>query len=360
VKALRHVEMWRGLTQDHRRADRVSDDRREDTMKSPRLLGVAAALVAASCLCMGPAARAQDWPNRAVKVIVPFAAAGTTDRLGRLIAEELSKTFRQQFYVENRVGGGGVVGAAQVARADADGYTLMIGGYGSHIFGPATLSNIGYDPLSDFTHIAMIGGESFIIVAHPALGVRSFADLTRLAKAHAEPLNMASPGQGTLGAVVVEQLRRKPGLLPSLNHVPYRGGGPVMTDLLGNHVSLACITLSSASEHVQAGTLVPLALISTERVAALKQLPTIVELGHPDIGGAIWSWLAGPRNLPAPMVERLNQEVRRSLGKPELRQRFERDLFLSKDADVAALNAFIAGELRRWTAFFQETGLKPQ
>ena len=236
----------------------------------------------------------------------------------------------------------------------------MIGGYGPHIFAPATTGNLGYDPLADFTHIAMIGGESFIIVANPALGVRSFAELVELARTRTAPLNMASPGQATLGALVVEQLMRKPGLLPTLNHVPYRGGGPVMTDLLGNHVPVACITLSAAIEHIHAGTLVPLALISTERVAALKNVPTIVELGHPDIGGAIWSWLAGPKQLPAPMVTRLNQEVRRALQTPELKQRFERDLFLSMDADPTTLNAFIAGELKRWTAFFQASGFKPQ
>jgi tripartite-type tricarboxylate transporter receptor subunit TctC len=318
------------------------------------------ALLAAVLLVASHACHAQDWPNRPVKVVVPFAAAGTTDRMGRLIAEELSKTFKQQFYVENRVGGGGVVGAVQVARADPDGYTLMIGGYGPHIFAPAAMTNLGYDALSDFTHIAMIGGESFIIVAHPALGVKSFADLVELANNRTGPLNMASPGQSTLGALVVEQLIRKPGLLPNLNHVPYRGGGPVMADLLGNHVSLGCIVLSAAIEHIRAGKLVPLVLISTERASALQDLPTIVELGHPDIGGAIWSWLAGPKNLAAPMVARLNQEVRRSLQTPELRQRFERDLFLSMDADVPALNAFIAGELKRWTKFFQESGLKPQ
>ena len=322
-----------------------------------KLIGCAlAALVAVA----NHASHAQEWPNRPVKVVVPFAAAGTTDRMGRLIAEELSKSFKQQFYVENRAGGGGVIGAAQVARADPDGYTLMIGGYGPHIFAPATTANLGYDVLADFTHIAMIGGESFIIVANPALGVTSFAELVQLAKTQTAPLNMGSPGQATLGALVVEQLLRKPGLLPTLNHVPYRGGGPVMTDLLGNHVPLACITLSAAIEHINAGTLVPLALISTERVATLKDLPTIVELGHPDIGGAIWSWLAGPKQLPAAMVTRLNQEVRRSLQTPELKQRFERDLFLSMDTDPAALNAFIAGELKRWTAFFQESGFKPQ
>jgi tripartite-type tricarboxylate transporter receptor subunit TctC len=320
----------------------------------------ATALLAVMSLLASGAARAQDWPNKPVKVVVPFAAAGTTDRMGRLISEELSKTFKQQFFVENRVGGGGVVGALQVARADPDGYTLMIGGYGPHIFAPATTANLGFDALTDFTHIAMIGGESFIIVAHPALGVRSFADLVQFAKKRSGALNMASPGQSTLGALVVEQLMRKPGLLPNLNHVPYRGGGPVMTDLLGNHVSLGCIVLSAAIEHIHAGTLVPLALVSTERAPALKELPTIVELGHPDIGGAIWSWLAGPKGLPAPMVARLNQEVRRSLQAPELKQRFERDLFLSMDADVPTLNAFIAGELKRWTAFFQESGFKPQ
>ena len=316
--------------------------------------------LAALVVVVSHAVHAQEWPNRPVKVVVPFAAAGTTDRMGRLIAEVLSKSFKQQFYVENRTGGGGVIGAAQVARADPDGYTLMIGGYGPHIFAPATTANLGYDPLADFTHIAMIGGESFIIVANPALGVTSFAELVQLAKTRTAPLNMGSPGQATLGALVVEQLLRKPGLLPTLNHVPYRGGGPVMTDLLGNHVPVACITLSAAIEHINAGTLVPLALISTERVAALKELPTIVELGHPDIGGAIWSWLAGPKQLPAAMVARLNQEVRRSLQAADLKQRFERDLFLSMDADPATLNAFITDELKRWTAFFQQSGFKPQ
>jgi tripartite-type tricarboxylate transporter receptor subunit TctC len=319
-------------------------------------------IVATALLATVPSlsARAQDWPNKPVKVVVPFAPAGTTDRMGRLIADELTKTFKQQFYIENRVGGGGVVGALAVARADPDGYTLMIGGYGPHIFAPATTPNLGFDALADFTHIAMIGGESFIIVAHPALGVKSFDELVHLAKNRDGPLNMASAGQATLGALVVEQLIRKPGLLPNLNHIPYRGGGPVMTDLLGNHVSLGCITLSSAIEHLRAGMLLPLALVATERAPALPDVPTIVELGHPDIGGSIWSWLAGPKNLPAPMVEQLNREVRRSLQEPEIRQRFERDLFLSMDADVATLNAFIAGELKRWTTFFQTSGIKMQ
>src|SRR5215831_6668405 len=322
--------------------------------------GVVLGILLAACRI----AAAQDWPSRPVKIIVTFAAAGTTDRMGRLVAEELSKTFKQQFYVENRAGGGGVIGAREAARADPDGYTLTIGSYGPHIFAPGYMTGLGYDPLADFSHIAMIGGESFIIVAHPALGVKSFAELVQYAKnldrTPGASLNMASPGQATLGALVIEQLVRKPGLLPNLNHVPYRGGGPVMADLLGNHVPLACITLSAAIEHLRAGTLIPLALISTERMGALPDVPTIVELGHPDIGGAIWSWLAAPKNLSPALVDRLNLEVRRSLKAPEIRERFARDLLLSMDADVPTLNAFIAAELSRWTKFFQETGIKPQ
>jgi tripartite-type tricarboxylate transporter receptor subunit TctC len=323
-------------------------------------IALGTALVATALLLSGRVSFAQDWPNKPVKVVVPFAAGGTTDRMGRLIADELTKTFKQQFYIENRAGGGGVVAAASVARSEPDGYTLMIGSSGPHIFAPAAMTSLGYDALADFSHIAMIGGESFIIVAHSALGVKSFAELVELAKSRTGPLNMASPGQATLGALVVEQLIRKPGLLPNLNHVPYRGGGPVMADLIGNHVSLGCITLSAAIEHVRTGTLVPLALIAAERAPALQDLPTIVELGHPDIGGAVWSWLAGPKNLPAPMVERLNQEVRRSLQGPEIKQRFERDLLLSMDVDAPTLTAFLAADIKRWTAFFQQSGIKMQ
>src|SRR4030081_3491161 len=162
--------------------------------------------LAALVVVVSHTSHAQEWPNRPVKVVVPFAAAATTDRTGRPMAEELSKRCKQQFYVENRPGGGGVIGAVQVARADPECYALMIGGYGPHIFAPATTANLGYDALADFTHIAMIGGESFIIVANPALGVKSFADLVQLAKERTEPLNMASPGQATLGARVVEQV----------------------------------------------------------------------------------------------------------------------------------------------------------
>jgi tripartite-type tricarboxylate transporter receptor subunit TctC len=321
-----------------------------------KAVGFAAALAAAASLA-SPASHARGWPNKPVKVVVPFAAGGAADRLGRLVADELTRVFKQQFYIENRVGGGGAVAATQVARAEPDGYTLLIGSYGPHVHGPAMNPNIGYDPMADFTHIAMIGGESYVLVAHSALGVKSFADLVRLAKSRTEAINCGSPGTGSLGQLVVELLRRRAGLT-SLNHVPYRGGGPLLPDLLGNHVSLAAAVVSPILPHVPTGTLVPLAVTSRERDPALKNVPSFTELGYPDIEGAVWFWVAGPKNLPAPIVEKISVEVRRTLKTPEVRQRFARESLLAMDVSVAEFNKFLADELKRWSAFIEEAGLK--
>jgi tripartite-type tricarboxylate transporter receptor subunit TctC len=313
--------------------------------------------LALALVLLGPtAALSQDWPAKPVRVVVPFAAGGSTDRMGRVVAEELSKTFRQQFFVENRIGGGGALGAGQVARAEPDGYTLMMGGYGPHVLGPAANPGIGYDPMADFTHIAMVGGESYVLAAQAGMGVKSLADLLALAKSRPQPLNVGSPGTGTLGQLMVEQLRHKAG--GNLNHIPYRGGAPLTTDLIGGHVPVAAIPVASINEHVRAGTIVALVASSDERLPRLQDVPTFKEAGHPDIGGSIWFWVAGPKGLPAPVVAKLSQEVRRIVRSPELQAQFERDALLSKDLDPEGLRAFIASEHKRWAVFLEEAGLK--
>ena len=172
----------------------------------------AAALSAVVASSWSNAAPAQEWPAKPVRVVVPFPAGGSTDRMTRLVAEELTKVFKQQFVVENRPGAGGAVGAAQVARAEPDGYTLMAGGFGPHILGPASGVKVDYDPIADFTHIVMMGGESYIFAAHSALGVKSLADVVRLASD--KPINFGSPGTGTLGQLMVDQFRLKVGSEP--------------------------------------------------------------------------------------------------------------------------------------------------
>ena len=319
-------------------------------------IGLAAAALAGWMAAASPSLAQQDWPNRAVKVIVPFGAGGAADRLGRIAADHLSKAFKQQFYIENRVGAGGAVASTAVARADADGYTLLIGGSGPHIMGPAENPNIGYDPVTAFAHIAMIGGESFALSAQSSLGVKSFKDLIALSKSKAEPINCGSPGAGSLGQLMVEQIQLRK--IANLNHVPYRGGAPLLTDFFGNHISVAATPVLPILQQAEAGAIVPLAVTSTERIALLKDAPTFAELGYPEMNGAIWFWLAGPKGLPAPIVARLNEEMRRLIAAPETRQLFERSALLSLDADSLRLTGFIAEEVKRWRAFVEEKGLK--
>jgi tripartite-type tricarboxylate transporter receptor subunit TctC len=316
---------------------------------------LATALLAALTLLPSDAARAQDWPAKPVRVVVPFPAGGSTDRMTRLVAEELTRIFKQQFVVENRPGAGGAVGAAQVARAEADGYTLIAGGFGPHILGPASGVKVDYDPINDFTHIVMMGGETYIFAAHSALGVKSLTDALRLADTSKKPINFGSPGTGTLGQLMVDQFRNRVGEA-RINHVPYRGGAPLQTDFIGNHVSLATLPIAPMLPHIAAGTIVPLAVSSTERHPALNDVPTLKELGYPEIGGAIWFWLAGPKNLPAPVVSKVNQEVRRYLATAPVRQIFARDALLTMDTDAATLNHFIADEIKRWSAIYIQLG----
>ena len=320
-----------------------------------RVGGFVVALVLAGSAFSG-SAQAQDWPNRPVKVVVPFGAGGAADRLGRIAADHLTKAFKQQFYIENRVGAGGAVASRDVMRADADGYTLLVGGSGSHIMGPAENRNIGYDAVGDFTHVAMIGGESYALSAQASLGVKSFKELIALSKSRTEPINVGTPGAGSLGQLVIEAMLVKK--TANLNHVPYRGGAPLLTDFFGNHVPTAMTPILPIIQHAAAGTIVPLAVTSSERVAALKDVPTFEELGYPEGSGSIWFWLAGPKSLPAPVVEKLNMEMRKMINAPEMKQQFEKSALLSMDADVPTLTKYVADELKRWTAFVDEKGLK--
>jgi len=300
--------------------------------------------------------KAQDWPNRPVRVVVPFGAGGAADRLGRIAADHLSKAFKQQFYIENRVGAGGAVASKDIVRADPDGYTLLIGGSGPHIMGPAENASIGYDPVGDFTHIAMIGGESYALSAQASLGVKSFKELIALSKSKPEPINVGTPGAGSLGQLTLEAILQKK--IANFNHVPYRGGAPLLTDFFGNHIPVASTPILPILQHAAAGTIVPLGVTSTQRIPLLKDVPTFQELGYPEMNGAIWFWLAGPKNLPAPIVDKLNQEIRRLINSPEIREQFEKTAVLSMDADGPALTKYLAEEVKRWSAFVDEKGLK--
>ena len=319
--------------------------------------GFAIALLAALCLLPATRARADEWPSRPVKIVVAFAPGGSADQFGRLMAVELSAAFKQQFFVENRPGNSGAIGSAQVARAEADGYTLLIGGSGPHLTGPAINPNIGYDPLRDFTHIAMIGADSYAWAANPALGAKSIAELVALAKNRKDnPITSSSPGPGSLGHLLIEQFKRKAGI--DIQHVPAPNSG--VTDVLGNHISMTLTAMMTVGEQVKAGRLVALAVTSTERNPVFKGIPTFAEQGYPDVRGDTWFWLCGPKGLPPDVVNKLSEATRRIVKSPRVQEHFQKLALLSKDLDVAAVQKFIAEEYAFWAPLARDAGLKVQ
>jgi tripartite-type tricarboxylate transporter receptor subunit TctC len=286
--------------------------------------------------------------------VVPFAAGGSSDQLARLLAPDLSATFRQQFYIENRAGSAGAVGSAQVARAEPDGYTFVNAGSGPFLTGPAINPNIGYDPLKDFTHVAMVAADSYVVVVNPALGVRSIEELIRLARSR--PLTSSSPGSGSLGHLILERFKRAAGV--AIQHVPAQNSG--MNEVLGNHIAMTFTTLLTTGEQIKTGRVVPLAVTTTERHPAYPNVPTFAEQGYPDVRGDTWFWIAGPKNLHSDIVLRFNGELRRILKTPRMQDYVARLALSTLDLDPAAVAKFVAEEYAFWAPLAKEAGLSVQ
>ena len=317
-----------------------------------------AAFLALAGLCVvAPTSpsQAQEWPTaKPVKIVVPFSPGGSSDQLARLLAPELAATFGQQFFIENRGGSSGAIGAAQVAKSAPDGYTLVNAGSGPHLTSPAINPNVGYDPLKDFTHIAMLAADSFVLVANPALGVKSIADLVRIGQGR--PLTSASPGAGSLGHLILERFKRSAKL--NIQHVPSPNSG--MQDVLGNHINLTFTTLLTAGLQIRGGLLVPLAVTSPTRHPSYPDIPTFAEQGFPDVRGDTWFWLAGPSGLSPFVVQQLNQETRRIVKTPKMQEQFNKLSLLTQDLDPAGVTKFVADEYAYWAPLAKEIGLRVQ
>ena len=304
-------------------------------------------------LCvLAPAIAAQEWPSKPVKIVVPFAPGGSSDQLARILAPELAAAFGQQFYIENRSGSSGAIGAAQVAKAPPDGYTLVNAGSGPHLTGPAINPNIGYDPLKDFTHIAMLAADSYVLVANPSLGIKSIPDLVR----RGGHLTSSSPGAGSLGHLILERFKRSANL--AIQHVPGPNSG--MQDVLGGHINMTLTTLLTAGLQIKAGLVVPLAVTAPTRHPAYPEIPTFGEQGFADVRGDTWFWLAGPAGLSPFVVRQLNQETRRIINTPAVQAQFNKLSLLTRDLDPAGVTQFVANEYAYWAPLAKEIGLRVQ
>jgi tripartite-type tricarboxylate transporter receptor subunit TctC len=230
----------------------------------------AAVLGAAALLCSG--AWAQGWPAKPVRVVVPFAPGGTADTLGRLVASKLGDTFKENFVIENRGGAGGVVGSELVAKAAPDGYTLVVSGVASHCIAPAMSKSFPFDPLRDFTHIALFGGPPGVLVINPSLPAKDLKQFIAYAKAENGKLAYGSPGNGTQGHLIAEQLKQVAGI--EMTHVPYKGASLAVADLIAGHLSVTSTTLTTAATQIKAGRARALAVSSLKRVPEFPDVPT--------------------------------------------------------------------------------------
>ena len=318
-------------------------------MNAPALFGLAASILALSAT----GAPGADWPTKPVRIVVPFAAGGAADVVSRLVADSLGTAFGQQFVVENRPGGGGIVAAQYVARSDADGYTLMQVGMSSHVVSPAMSKNPGFDPVRDFTHIAFIGGSPTVILVHPSLGVRSFKEFLALAKARPGGIEYVSAGTGTSGHMVAELIAMKENI--RVLHVPYKAGSGAIVDLLAGRVKVGSLNWTTAREHIAVGSLIPIAVSSAKRLAAAPNLPTLNELGYPDIISTTWHALAGPVGLPKEIVERVNRETNKMLDRPDVRKNFEGDGIEIKAMTPAELTRFVQSQVNQWAPVIKAT-----
>jgi tripartite-type tricarboxylate transporter receptor subunit TctC len=300
-------------------------------------------------------AHAQAWPGKPVKIIVPFAPGGTADTLGRLVAQKLGEQLKASFVVENRGGAGGAVGSDLVAKAAPDGYTLVISGIASHVIAPMLPQGTPYDPVRDFTHIALFGGPPAVLAVYAPLPAKDLPQLIALAKS-GHGLSYGSPGNGTQGHLVAELFKQRAGI--NMQHIPYKGASGALTDLIAGHIPVVSTTLTTAAPQIRAGRARGLAVSAASRLADFPDIPTYAELGYPDLVATVWFSLSGPASLPADIVERLNAEVNRALEQPDVRERLKPEGIVPSRMSTKEFGAFVAEELRRWGPVVRASGAK--
>ena len=298
----------------------------------------------------------QQYPAKSVRFVVPFPPGGTADTLGRIVALKLGESLGQNFVIENRGGAGGVIGSESVSKSAPDGYTLVVSGIASHTIAPALASRPPYDPLRDFTHIALFGGPPAVLGVHPSLPAKDLKAFVALAKARPGDMNYGSPGNGTLGHLAAELLKQKAGI--KIVHIPYKGAALAVVDIVAGHIEVISTTLTTASGQIRAGKVRALAISSTKRLPDYAGVPTFREAGYPDLVATVWFSLSGPAGMPADVVNRLNAEVRRILQLSDVRDRLRRDGIEPNQLDAKAFTEFMAAEVKRWGAVVRASGAR--
>lgn len=313
-----------------------------------------AALVLAACAACSTV-YAQNYPSRPVRFIVPFAAGGSTDIVARTLGTKLTELLGQSVIVDNRPGGGTVIGTESVARSTPDGHTLLVVP-APFTINPSLLSKLPYDPLNDFTPITLINTTPLVIVVNPSVPARNVKELIALAKSKPGALNFGSSGTGGSNHLAGELFNSMAGV--KMVHVPYKGNAPALTDLVGGHVDLIFNGLTSAYPLIKSNKLRPLAVTSLQRSAVLPEMPTLDESGLKGFVAVAWNGLAGPAKLPADVVERMANAVRKVLGNQEMRERLKSEGSDPVGSTPAEFAKFIRDEITKWATVIKLSGAK--
>ena len=303
-------------------------------------------------------AQAQNYPTRAVTLVIPFAPGGSTSIVGRAIADKISEVLGEKVVIDNRPGAGGTVGTKAVARSAPDGYTLLLGYTGTLAIGPSLFKNPGYDPRKDFAPIGMIGNAPNSLVVNPSLPVNNLAELIAYAKANTEKVSFGSAGAGTASHITGEYFARAAGI--KLEHIPYRGTGPALTDLLGGHIPMAFAPIPASHPNISAGKLRAIAVTSVTRSSLLPDVPTMIEAGLPGFDASLYYGLVAPAGTPRPIIDKLNKALRDALASSEVKKQLSNDGTEITPGTPEDYADFIDKDEKKWSQLVKASGVEQE
>ena len=314
-------------------------------------------LIAVAAFAAALPAAAQSYPQRPVRFVVPYAPGGSTDTLARSMGSRMSELLGQQVVVDNRPGANGDIGMAIVARAPADGYSIVLGYIANLAIGPSLYEKMPYDPVKDFAPITQVAGAPNIFVLHPSLPAKTFKEFLAYAKANPKKVSFASAGVASVGHLTGELLNELAGT--DMQHIPYRGSGQAVTDLLGGHIKVMISGMTSTLAHVRSGKLVAIAVTSAKRSPSAPEVPTIGET-FPGVEASAWYGVLAPAGTPKPVVARLNADIHKSLQDPAVEKRLASVGFEITYGTPEQFADYIKSEIRKWAKVVKASGAKPE
>jgi tripartite-type tricarboxylate transporter receptor subunit TctC len=321
--------------------------------------GSVAAWLCLALLAWAPAAGgSDDYPARTVTIVCPFPAGGGTDIMARMLAQELQDKLKRPFVVENRPGAGTVVAAQAVARAAPDGYTILLAPITTLAVGPSVYRNLPYDTVRDFAPVGLVGSTQFVLIGNPSLPATTLPDLIALIRARDGRMSYASSGAATPHHLFMEMFLKM--IDGRAQHVPYRGSGPALTDVISGQIPIMMIDLAVAMPAIQDGKVRAFAVTSPARVKAMPEIPTVAEAGLPGFAASGWFSVVAPAGTPRPSVDRLNAVLMAYLQRPDVQDRLNGIAIEPLTSTPEQMSAFVVDEIRRWGRVVREAGIEPQ